>query len=81
MAVGFLFPAIGSQKKPNPTHMNTQENLNDRDFSDARADANRPHPVTILSAAYLNAGLPLEAAAQAAIADYEDLFTETALCA
>ena len=39
------------------------------------------HPIAILSSIYLEAGLPLEAAAQSAIADFECIFDEPALCA
>ncbi len=61
--------------------MNIHEKPDELDFAEARADTNKSHPVTILSGIYLDAGLPLEAAAQAAIADYESLFEETSLCA
>ena len=81
MAVGFLFPAIGFKKNNTTSHMNIHEYLGDLDFAEPRADANKPHPVTILRGIYLDAGLPLEAAAQAAIADYESLFDEMTLCA
>ena len=60
--------------------MNIHEKRDELDFAEPRADADR-HPVTILSGIYLDAGLPLEAAAQAAIADYESLFDEMTLCA
>lgn len=61
--------------------MNIHEKPDELDFAEARTDTNKPHPVTILSGIYLDAGLPLEAAAQAAIADYESLFDEMTLCA
>ena len=81
MAVGFLFPAIGFRKNNTTSHMNIHENPGEFDFATPNADFEDRHPVTILSGIYLDAGLPLEAAAQAAIADYESLFDETALCA
>ena len=61
--------------------MNIHENPGEFDFAKWSADADERHPITILSAIYLDAGLPLEAAAQAAIADYESLFDAAALCA
>ena len=38
------------------------------------------HPVTILSNIYLEIGLPLQAAVQSAIADYQSIFDDAALC-
>ena len=38
------------------------------------------HIVSVLSGIYLDAGLPLYAAVQAAIADYECSFAEPSLC-
>ena len=61
--------------------MNIHENPDAPGFAEPRADAGERHPITILSGIYLEAGLPLEAAAQAAIADYESIFDEAALCA
>lgn len=81
MAVGFLFPAIGFKKNNTTSHMKIHEYPGDFDFAEPRPDANKLHPVTLLSGIYLDAGLPLEAAAQAAIADYENLFDEASLCA
>ena len=61
--------------------MNIHEYAGESDFAGPRADAGERHPVTLLSRIYLEAGLPLEAAAQAAIADYESFFEEATLCA
>ena len=38
------------------------------------------HVVSVLSGIYLDVGLPLSAAVQAAIADYECSYSETAPC-
>ena len=59
--------------------MNIHETFNEPDSGEPRADAGERHPIAILSGVYLDAGLPLEAAAQAAIADYESLFDKAAL--
>ena len=61
--------------------MNIHENPGEFDFAKPSADFKERHPVSILSGIYLEAGLPLEAAAQAAIADYESLFDDATLCA
>ena len=73
-AVGFLFPVIGSGK-PTPSHMKPNDNDEPPEEYDER------NPIAILSSIYLEAGLPLEAAAKSAIADYESIFDEPALCA
>ena len=45
------------------------------------ADPDGRHPITILSRIYLEIGLPLHAAVQAAVADYENFFDNAVLCA
>ena len=40
------------------------------------ADPDDRHPITVLSNIYLEIGLPLHAAVQAAIADFETIFNE-----
>ena len=74
--MGFLFPVAGLGKTK-PRHMNPY------DDNAPPADPGEPHPITILSNLYLEIGLPLEAAAQSAIADFENIFeeTEAGLCA
>ena len=54
-----------------------KSNVND----DPPEEYDERHPIALLSSIYLEAGLPLEAAAQSAIADYEHIFDEPALCA
>jgi hypothetical protein len=75
MAVGFLFPVIGSQKIKPQSPMHTT-------FIDA--DAPRlgippedviPDLAFILGLVYLEAGLPPEAALRSALADYECSFS------
>ena len=61
--------------------MNIHEYPDEFDFAESSAESDERHPVTILSRIYLDAGLPLEAAAQAAIADYESIFDEATACA
>ena len=75
-AVGFLFPVIGLGKNK-PSHMNPDEHTATNPSLDVR------HPITVLSNLYLEIGLPLEAAVQSALADYESIFdeNEAGLCA
>ena len=73
MAVGFLFPATGLGKTK-PSHMNPSDN------PAPPADPDERHPITVLSNLYLEIGLPLQAAAQSAIADYESIFEEDDSC-
>ena len=61
--------------------MNIHEYPDELDFADPDADANERHPLLALSSIYLDAGLPLAAAAQAALADFGSLFDEATLCA
>ena len=61
--------------------MNIHEDPDEFDCAEPPADANARHPLLALSGVYLDAGLPLAAAAQAALADFENLFDEAALCA
>lgn len=67
--MGFLFPVIGFGKtKPNhmkPYHDNAPP-----------AEPDERHPITVLSNLYLEIGLPLHAAVQSAIADFETIFDE-----
>ena len=76
MAVGFFFPVAGLGKTK-PNHMNPS------DDPAPPADPGEPHPITVLSHLYLKIGLPLDAAAQSALADFEHIFdeTEAGLCA
>ena len=69
MAVGFLFPVTGLGKTK-PSHMNP---YND---NAPPADPDEPHPITVLSNLYLEIGLPLPAAVQSALADFESIFDE-----
>ena len=70
MAVGFLFPVTGLGKIK-PSHMNPYDN------NAPPADpGDPPHPITVLSNLYLEIGLPLSAAVQSALADFETLFDE-----
>jgi hypothetical protein len=55
--------------------------MNPDDNPSAPDDPDEPHPITLLSSIYLELGLPLEAAAQSAIADYESIFDHADLCA
>ena len=61
--------------------MNIHEDPDEFDFAEPSADAGERHPLLALSGVYLEAGLPLEAAAQAALADFGNLFDEPTLCA
>ena len=69
MAVGFLFPVTGLGKTK-PSHMNPY------DTNAPPADPDERHPITVLSNLYLEIGLPLHAAVQAALADFETIFDE-----
>ena len=55
--------------------------MNQNENTEPPADPDGRHPITILSQIYLEIGLPLHAAVQAAIADYESIFDEADLCA
>ena len=61
--------------------MNIHEDPDEFDFAEPNADAEEQYPLLALSGVYLEAGLPLDAAAQAALADFESLFDEATLCA
>ena len=61
--------------------MNIHEYPDEFDFAEPSDHAEVRHPLLALSGVYLEAGLPLEAAAQAALADFGSLFDEPALCA
>ncbi len=68
--MGFLFPVIGLGKTK-PSHMNPYY------YDNAPpADPGERHPITVLSNLYLEIGLPLHAAVQSAIADFESIFDE-----
>ena len=69
MAVGFLFPVTGLGKTK-PSHMYPSET------NAPPADPDERHPITVLSNLYLEIGLPLPAAVQSALADFETLFDE-----
>lgn len=53
--------------------------MNQHDNAAPPADPDGRHPITILSQIYLEIGLPLHAAVEAAIADYHSIFDEPAL--
>ena len=50
--------------------------MNPYDETAPPAEPDERHPITVLSNLYLEIGLPLQAAAQSAIADYESIFDE-----
>lgn len=53
--------------------------MHQNEETDPPANPDRGHPITILSQIYLEIGLPLHAAVQAAIADYNSIFDEAVL--
>jgi len=75
--VGFLFPLL-ARGKSEPSHMNTNAIAYDETEPDFPPDER--HVVSVLSGVYLEVGLPLYAAVQAAIADYECSFSDAPLC-
>ncbi len=60
--------------------MNIHEDPDEFDFAEPPIDASERHPLLALSGIYLDTGMPLAAAAQAALADFESLFDEATLC-
>ena len=78
MAVGFLFPAIGSQT---PNHMNLITP------APCAVPAEQPHDcesesdsILVLGLVYLQFGLPPDVAFESAIADYECTYRRAETC-
>jgi hypothetical protein len=72
----FISPLWPSDIQPAPSHMKTDTATPARELPTKTAPETRAHLVTVLSGIYLRAGLPLDAAVRAAIADYRCSFTE-----
>ena len=73
--MGFLFPSLaGGTTQAN--HMNQNAIEYEEAPPDLPVSAFEQHVVSALSGIYLNAGLPLEFAVRAALADYECSFND-----
>ena len=75
---GLFVPVVVACGSTKPNHMHHETETLENEAPDHHA--NSRHGITLLSNLYLNAGLPLDLAIEAAAADYA-LFEEELLCA